>query len=157
MTAPTILDKGISRWSTPSGSRQDRRAPGFRQTYPEQDYEKYKETFSNYVQKIRFRFPLSSGEYLIPSKKLEDINFTPQDNWNESNFDPTDLPDIGNMISRFDLKLKENIIELSYLGPLRAYPERIYSLNSYKSNSVGSQGEKAIEDGQVYQLAPKHL
>lgn len=49
------------------------------------------------------------------------------------------------ILRRFDILLRQAIGSLTYLGPLRTHPERLYALQGLPEGSVGSQGEQAVQ------------
>lgn len=49
------------------------------------------------------------------------------------------------LLRRAGLRLNQEIGTLSYLGPLRTHPERLYALQGLPEDSVGAQGEQAVQ------------
>lgn len=45
----------------------------------------------------------------------------------------------------FDVRLRQSVGSLTYLGPLRTHPERLYALQGLPEGSVGAQGEQAVQ------------
>lgn len=55
---------------------------------------------------------------------------------------------IGSMtevLVNFEARFRQTIGSLTYLGPLRTHPERLYAIHGLPEGSVGSQGEQAVQ------------
>ena len=52
---------------------------------------------------------------------------------------------LRSLLRGFDIRLRQTIGSLTYLGPLRTHPERLYALQGLSEGSVGSQGEQAVQ------------
>lgn len=49
------------------------------------------------------------------------------------------------VLRTFDIRLRRTVGALTYLGPLRAHPERLYALKGIPGRSVGPHGEHAVQ------------
>lgn len=52
---------------------------------------------------------------------------------------------LRSILRRFDHRLRRSVANLTYLGPLRTHPERLYALQGFSDGSVGAQGEQAVQ------------
>ena len=55
------------------------------------------------------------------------------------------LPNFRAVMWSFDIRFRRTVGALTYLGPLRAHPARMYSLQGIPDSSVGAQGEQAVQ------------
>jgi hypothetical protein len=49
------------------------------------------------------------------------------------------------ILRMFGIRLRQSVGSLTYLGPLRTHPERLYALHGLPEGSVGIQGEQAVQ------------
>jgi predicted ATPase len=52
---------------------------------------------------------------------------------------------VQDILRDFDNRLRRSVGTLTYLGPLRTHPERLYALQGRPEGSVGAQGEQAVQ------------
>jgi len=88
---------------------------------------------------------LGEPEFLSLKQRYPSSNMPSASKSQESSFEPRDLPGFMQLFFAYQRLLKKTVGGMSYLGPLRAHPERIYSLETSISNTVGSQGQRAIQ------------
>lgn len=55
------------------------------------------------------------------------------------------IGDLRSILRRFDILLRKTVGSMTYLGPLRTHPERLYALQGLSEGSVGAQGEQAVQ------------
>lgn len=55
------------------------------------------------------------------------------------------LNEIRNLLRSFDNRLRRTVGSMTYLGPLRTHPQRLYALQGNHSLTVGAKGEQAVQ------------
>lgn len=88
---------------------------------------------------------LGDPEFLSLKQRYPSSNMPSPFKSQESSFEPRDPPGFMQLFFAYQRLLKKTVGGISYLGPLRAHPERIYSLETSIANTVGSQGQRAIQ------------
>lgn len=66
----------------------------------------------------------------------------------KAKLDPIDqnfMSALHSFLQSFDIRLLKTVGNLTYLGPLRTHPERLYEISGMPEGSVGSQGERTIQ------------
>jgi hypothetical protein len=58
-----------------------------------------------------------------------------------SEIESTNVPDLADLVSQISRRVRDEISQIDYIGPLRNFPERTYIFSGSDANTVGTRGQ----------------
>jgi predicted ATP-dependent endonuclease of OLD family len=102
--------------------------------------------YKNLIDWVRFTSPsLNETDLLSFRQSYQSSEFPGLNDETNNSIRQDELPSFRQLLIAYQRQLQKTIGGLTYLGPLRASPERIYSLQTSEINSVGTHGQRAIQ------------